>query len=135
MNVFNIDKDALRKAWSVEGQYWFSLKDNTIKDALDLRDIDIPDGDSEMTYLVSLGLIPYVCVSNIEVMKACVQTLSNKKLKDALSNIDDDDFVESFWKYHDIYPELQTAYDDFEDKYVIKKIEKFCEENAIKYSI
>lgn len=135
MNLFEINEDALRKAWSVEGKYWFSLADNTIEHIANLTQLDMPDMELGYENLKSEGYVPFVSVSNLEVMRAFTQTLSNKKLKEALEKINDDEFVEAFWKYHDIYPELRNAYNDFEDNYVIEKTKKWCEENAIKYSL
>lgn len=134
MKIFELNKDALRKAWSSAGQYWFSLKDYKIKNVTTLAQLDLPDNVVDSSYYVSLGYIPYVSVTNVEVMRAYVQTISNKKLKDVLSKISDEEYVESFWKYMDIYPEL-SGYNDFEDTYVLEKAKAWCEENAIKYSL
>lgn len=135
MNLFEINKDALRKAWSVEEYYWFSLNDYKIKDVATLTQIDIPENTSRTAYLVSLGYIPFVSVSNIEVMRAFLQTITNTKLKDALLNVSDEEFVENFWKYHDKYSEIQNGYNEFEEHYVIEKTKRWCEENAVKYTM
>lgn len=135
MKTFELSKDALRKAWSSAEQYWFSLNDYKIKDVTTLAQMDKPESITGSAYYVSIGYIPYVTVSNIEVMRAFAQTISNKKLKENLAKISDEDYVESFWKYLNIYPELSESYNDFEDTYVLEKTKAWCEENAIKYSL
>lgn len=135
MKIFELNKDALRKAWSSAEQYWFSLQDYKIKDASTLAEIERPESVSNSAYYVSLGYIPYVTVSNVEVMRAFAQTISNKKLKENLAKISDEEYVEAFWKYLNVYPELSNGYNDFEDTYVLEKAKAWCEENAIEYSL
>ena len=99
MKPFVLNDDALRKGWGGIGQYWFSLKDYTIKDVAELAHLERPEHISQSAYFVSIGYIPYFVVSDEEVMHSYVDTLTNQKLKAALSKIDEDDYVESFWKY------------------------------------
>lgn len=134
MNTFELDKDALRKAWGGEDQYWFSLNSYKVKEAHDISQDARGEQISQSAYFVSIGYIPYFTVSNEEVMRAFVESLTNNKLKLALSKIDSENYVESFWKYFNIYPEMSEGYNDFEDSYVLEKAKKWCNENGINYS-
>ena len=100
-----------------------------------MAQIDRPDQISQSAYFVSIGYIPYFTVSNEEVMRAYVDTLSNPKLKTALSKIDDNDYVESFWKYYNVYPQLFDGFEDFQHEYALNKAKKWCEENSINYTV
>lgn len=133
MKSFVLDSDSLRKGWGGTDQFWFSLKDYSIRDILSLSDMDRPDDVSQTAYFLSLGYIPYFVVSNEEIMRAFVSTLTNAKLKNAFSKIDDNKYVESFWKYFNIYPELSENYNSFEDEYVLNKAIAWCEQNSIEY--
>lgn len=135
MKVFTINEETLRKCWGGTDQYWFSLSQYKIIDVSTLAEMDRPEQISQSAYFVSLGYIPYFVVTNREVIQAYVQTLTNEKLKTALSNIDEDDYVESFWKYFNVYPQLSEGWDAFEQKYILEKAEKWCNENGIKYEI
>lgn len=135
MKVFTINEESLRKCWDGADQYWFSLNQYTICDISALADLDKPEQISQSAYFVSLGYIPYFTVTNEEVIRAYVQTLSNKKLKAALSKIDENDYVESFWKYFNVYPQLSDGWEAFEQKYILEKAEKWCKENGIRYEI
>lgn len=135
MKTFELSKENLRKAWAGADQYWFSLRDYVVKDLSVLLQMDIPSGVSQTTYFVSIGYIPYFVVSNEEVMRAYVATLPNEKLKSALSKIDDDNYVESFWKYFNVYPQLAEGWDKFENDYVLNKAKNWCEENSINYTV
>ncbi len=133
MKSFVLDADSLRKGWSGADQFWFSLNDYTIRDILSLSDIETPDDMSQSAYFLSLGYIPYFTVSDEEVMRAYVSGLSNTKLKNAFSKIDNEKYVETFWKYFNIYPELSENWDGFEDEYVLNKAVAWCEQNSIDY--
>lgn len=135
MKPFELNDDALRKGWGGIGQYWFSLKDYTIKDVAELAHLEKPEHISQSAYFVSIGYIPYFVVSDEEVMHSYVDTLTNQKLKAALSKIDEDDYVESFWKYFNVYPQLSEGWQEFEDAYVLKKAQTWCQENAIEYTV
>lgn len=132
MKVFEIDKYAISMCWESH-QKWFSKIDYTIKGSKELAQIDRPEDVSQSTYLISIGFIPYVSVSDEEVMRAFCKTITNKKLADTLSKIDANDFEESFWKYCNIYPEMAKDYSNYEDVYVMDKIKDWCKENAIEY--
>lgn len=133
MNTFELNEESLRKGWGGSDQYWFSLKDFKIKEASALADMDKPENVSQTAYFVSNGYIPYFVVTNEEVMRSYVDSLTNEKLKNALSKIDKDNYVESFWKYFNVYPQMAEGFEDFEKNYLIQKATKWCDENSIPY--
>ncbi len=135
METFHLNKETLRKGWGGVNQYWFSLKDYSVKDVAALAQIEKPEHISQASYFVSLGYIPYFVVSNEEVMRAYVATLDNEKLKNAFSKIESEDYVETFWKYFNVYPQLSNGWEEFEDNYVLEKAEKWCVENNINYTV
>lgn len=135
MKTFELTLENLRKGWSSTPQYWFSLNDYRIKNIVDFVDFDQPDTMNKSSYLVSLGYIPYFAVTNEEVIRSFVKSIEDKKLKKALANIDERDYVESFWKYFNIYPELADALCEFEDSFVLEKAKAWCDENGISYEV
>ncbi|MGN0458270.1 MAG: hypothetical protein ACI4IL_04765 [Eubacterium sp.] len=135
MDSYLLDKKALKKGWGSTEQYWFSLNSYRIVDYKDLSALDIPQGESQSTYFLSLGYIPYFFVSNEEVIKSFIDSVEEKKLKEALSKIDENDYVNSFWKYVNVYPSLAEKYSDFEDSYILSKAIAWCDENSIKYEL
>lgn len=135
MDSYILDKDALRKGWGATEQYWFSMHSYRIVDYKDLAELEIPEGVSQSSYYVSLGYIPYFHASNEEVIRSFIKTISDKKLREALSKIDESNYVESFWKYVNVYPILAMQYSAYEDEYILNKAVSWCEENGIKYFV
>ena len=133
MKKIELSKEVLRKAWSLPEQYWLSLSTFKVVDYSVLSELDRPEEISETAYFISVGYIPFFTVSNEEVMKAYVETIENKKLKEAFSKISEENYVESFWKYFKIYPEIFEGYNSFEDSFVLEKAKKWCAENGIDY--
>lgn len=135
MKVFKLDKSSLRKGWSNNNQYWFSLKDYILVDSSSLADLDNSEHISQSGYFVSLGYIPYFTVSNEELIRAYMPTIKNEKLKQALLKLGNENYVESFWKYVNVYPELSECFNEFESKYLLDKAVKWCVENGIQYTV
>lgn len=135
MKTFELDADSLRKAWGGIDQYWFSLNDYIIKDIIELSDMEKPNDISQSAYYISLGYIPYFSVSNEEIIRAYISDLNDSKLKIALKNIDETNYVESFWKYFNAFPQLHEGWNDYEEKYVLSKAINWCEQNSINYVI
>lgn len=135
MKELVLSKDILSKGWGGVDQYWFSVKDYTISDISTLAAIDKPDDVSQTEYFLSLGYIPYFAVNNEEVIRAYVDVLDNKKLMAAMKKIDDKDYVESFWKYFNAFPQLAHDWEYFESDYLLKKAIDWCDENGIPYSV
>ena len=78
MDSYLLDKKALKKGWGSTEQYWFSLNSYRIVDYKDLSALDIPQGESQSTYFLSLGYIPYFFVSNEEAVSYTHLTLPTK---------------------------------------------------------
>ena len=78
MGIFIINDDSINKAWSGENGYCFSMKDYTLKDVNDIADSDIDDGFAKSQLMISNGYIPYVKVSDVEIMRAYISSINNK---------------------------------------------------------
>ena len=135
MEDFIIDDYAVKTVWKNCGQYWLSTKTGKLINSDEFSDFNIPDNVTQSQFLVNMGYIPYVGVSEAEVIHAYIPTLKNKKLVQALSNIDEDSICESFWKYLNAYDEIYEGYGKFEKDYVEQKIVTWCVENGLKYEI
>ena len=82
-----------------------------------------------------MGYIPFASVSNNEVLRAYAQTINNSKIKESIEQTDDDLYTDVFWKYFNLYPDMLEEYKNFEEKYVLNKVEKWCIDNGLKYEI
>ncbi len=133
MQIFELNEQNLKQAWGASCERWFSLKDYTISDVIDLIDYDAGEEESTDEYLINKGYIPYFAVSNEEVMYSFIQTLQNKKLKAVFDKVSADDYTETFWKYYKLYPEMSEGFHEFENKYLMDKAVKWCESNNINY--
>ncbi len=130
-----INSDTRNKCGHGSSEYWFSYRDYSIKNISELSTDDKPEDMGQTTYFVSIGLIPFVTVSNEEIMRAAVEERGSAKLKSIFEKIDSDNFVETFWKYYNVYPELTSGTDEFITDYINKKIVEWCEENKIDYAL
>lgn len=130
-----INSETRNKCGHGSSEYWFSYRDYTIKNISELSMVDKPDDMGQTTYFVSIGLIPFVTVSNEEIMRAAIEERGSEKLKSIFNKVDSEHFVETFWKYYNVYPELTENTDEFINDYLNKKIVEWCEENKIDYSV
>lgn len=90
---------------------------------------DAPEAESVENPIV------FPAVSRIEAQRAYVGALNNKKLQNDFKNLDDDKFWNLFWGYFDDGAQKLRDYEMFEEKYRIKRIVDWCEENYIPYFI
>ena len=81
MLTLELDEENLRKAWGGSSEYWFSTKDYSVRDVVEIIDYNSVEETSKASYLISLGYIPYFAVSDEEVMYSFIQTITNEKLK------------------------------------------------------
>lgn len=130
-----INDELLQKCGGGSSEYWFSYKDYTIKNISVLNTGEKPDDMGQTAYYISIGLIPFISVSNEEIMREFIRLKASAKLNGILNKMNSDDFIESFWKYHKIYPELNDGLSEFSDEYLLKKLCNWCEENSINYRI
>lgn len=63
-----IDKDLVQKCGGGSSEYWFSYNDCTVKNISEIQDLGRPDDIGQTAYFVSLGLIPFISISNEEIM-------------------------------------------------------------------
>lgn len=121
-----LNKDTLRCVWGDTTQYWFSHLDYTIHTSDDL-----PFDDTAQ--VVENGFIPFLKISNEELIRAYIKSLNNKKVSGVFDKLSTQDCVETFWKYFNAYPAISQGFDAFEDKYVLDKMIEWCDENGVKY--
>lgn len=135
MKIFEINENALQKGWGAEDQYWFFVKDYSIVEDIELRHLKRPENIDDEEFLRLNDIIPYFTVNRTELAKAYIETLSNRKLKEKLSSINNSEFIEMFWKYFNVYHDLFEDYEAFERKYILQKAEEWCKENHISYTV
>ncbi|MDE6722711.1 MAG: hypothetical protein K2J55_00765 [Eubacterium sp.] len=128
-----INSDLLNKCGSGSSEFWFSYRDYTVKNIRDLDTGAKPDDMGQTTYFVSIGLIPFVTISHEEIIRDFIIEKGNEKLQSILDKIHGEEFIETFWKYFNAYPELQEGIDEFASRYTHKKVADWCDENNISY--
>ena len=130
-----IDDELLQKCGGGSSEYWFCYGDYTIKNISEIDDMEKPDDVGQTAYYVSLGLIPFLTVSNEEIMRAFVKQRGSAKLNGILQKVHSDNFIETFWKYFNVYPELKEGWNEFAQDFMLNRLRGWCEENNIKYVI
>lgn len=118
----------LRYAWGSTTEYWFSRTDYSIH-----KNSDLPCKD--YTKLVELGFVPFITISNEEVIRAYINSLNNPKVSSKFDGLSSYDCVEVFWKYFNAYKDISDGFDSFENEYVMKKVTDWCDENGVEYKI
>lgn len=118
----------LRYAWGSTTEYWFSRTDYSIH-----KNSDLPCED--YTKLVELGFVPFITISNEEVIRAYINSLNNPKVSSKFDGLSSYDCVEVFWKYFNAYKDISDGFDFFENEYVMKKVTDWCDENGVEYKI
>ncbi|MDE6110981.1 MAG: hypothetical protein K2F65_03580 [Eubacterium sp.] len=128
-----INSDLLNKCGSGASEYWFSYRDYTVKNIRDLDTGAKPNDMGQTTYFVSIGLIPFVSISHEEIIRSLINEKGSEKLQSILDKMHGEEFIETFWKYFNAYPELQEGIDEFASQYTHKKVADWCDENNINY--
>lgn len=123
-----LNPKTLRYAWGSSTEYWFSRVDYSI-----YSNNDLPDRD--YAKLVETGFIPFLTISNEEVIRAYIKSLNNKKVSMVFDSLSSYDCVETFWKYFNAYSDISSGFDSFESEYVLKKVIEWCDENGVNYKI
>ena len=128
-----INSDLLNKCGSGSSEYWFSYRDYTVKNIRDLDTGEKPEDMGQTTYFVSIGLIPFITISNEEIIRGFINEKGSEKLKSILDKIQGEEFIDTFWKYFNAYTELKDGIDEFSTEYTQNKIASWCNENNINY--
>ena len=68
-------------------------------------------------------------------MRNFVKEKGSKKLNNILNDVTSENFIETFWKYFNAYPELKDGLDDFAHNYIISKVQSWCNENNIDFTL
>lgn len=123
-----LTEENLRFAWGSTTEYWFSRVDYSIH-----KYTDLPVED--YSKLVELGYIPFLTITNEEVIRAYIKSLNNPKVSAKFDGLSSYDCVEIFWKYFNAYKEISSGFDGFEQKYVLDKVVEWCEENEVNYKL
>lgn len=123
-----LNSETLRCVWGDTAEYWFSRLDYTIHTSKDLS-------FDNTTQVIENGFIPFLTISNEEVIRAYIKFIDNKKVTVVFDKLDTQECVETFWKYFNAYPDISNGFDAFEKKYVLDKTIEWCRENSIKYRI
>ncbi|MDE5985287.1 MAG: hypothetical protein K2H13_08545 [Eubacterium sp.] len=118
----------LRYAWGSTTEYWFSRTDYSI-----YKNSELPCEDQAR--LFELGFIPFLTISNEEVIRAYISSLNNPKVAAKFEGLSTYDCVEIFWKYFNAYKDISAGFDSFENEYVMKKVTDWCNENGVQYKI
>lgn len=123
-----LNPENLRYAWGSTTEYWFSRTDYSIH-----SNNDLPCED--YSKLIELGFIPFITISNEEVIRAYIRSLNNPKVSSKFDGLSSYDCVEVFWKYFNAYKDISEGFDNFENEYVMTKVTDWCKENSVQYKI
>lgn len=123
-----LNAENLRFAWGSTTEYWFSRTNYSI-----VSNTELPVDDQSK--LIELGYIPFITVSNEEVIRAYIKSLDNPKLSLKFDGISGEECIEKFWKIFNAYKDVSSGFDEFENNYVKNKVVNWCEENAVNYTI
>ena len=121
-----LDEKTLRCVWGSTGEFWFSRTDYTVHSSSDLNEEDSAD-------LVENGFIPFLTISNEEIIRAYIKFLDNKKVSAVFDKLPAQEITDTFWKYYNAYSDISEGFGDFEKKYVLEKVISWCDENNIEY--
>lgn len=113
-------------------EYWFSFKTYTVESISDMA-VGVDDENEKKEYYESLGYIPFLSVSNEEIMRSFVNAKCNVKLTNELHQLKGEDFIEAFWKYYNAYPEFKDGFAQFQNEYATVRIARWCDDNGIDY--
>ena len=123
-----LDEMTLRFVWGSSGEYWYSRIDSQIHSSAELECADTED-------LMDNGFIPFLTISNEEVIRAYIKFLDNKKVSAVLDKLSGNEYIDTFWKYFNAYSSISEGFDEFENKFVLDKVKDWCEANSIEYTV
>ncbi len=123
-----IDEKTLRFVWGGSGEYWYSRVDCQVHSSAELECGDTED-------LMTNGFIPFLTISNEEVIRAYIRFLDNKKVSAVLDKLSGNEYIDTFWKYFNAYSSISEGFDEFENKFVLEKLKDWCNQNGIEYTV
>ena len=123
-----LDEMTLRFVWGSSGEYCYSRIDSQIHSSAELECADTED-------LMANGFIPFLTISNEEVIRAYIKFLDNKKVSAVLEKLSGNEYIDTFWKYFNAYSSISEGFDEFENKFVIDKVKDWCEANSIEHTV
>lgn len=74
-------------------------------------------------------------VTRIMSMKAYIENLSNRKLKNGFEDLTDEEFWNYFWEIFDDGGDILHDFERFENNHALRIITEWCDENNIPYYI
>lgn len=123
-----LSQENLRYAWGSTTEYWFCRANYSI-----CKFNELPCDDYAKN--VELGYIPFLTISNEEVIRAYIKHINNPKVSAKFDGLSSYDCVEVFWKYFNAYKDISSGFDAFEEEYVLQKVVDWCEENGVNYKV
>ena len=127
-----INSELKNKCGHGASEYWFSFETYTVESLSDIA--AKVDGDMEKEeHYRSLGFIPFVSISNEEIMRSFVNAKCSAKLTNELHQIKGEEFIEAFWKYYNAYPKFKEGFEEYQNEYVTVRIARWCNDNDIDY--
>ena len=105
-----LDEMTLRFVWGSSGEYWYSRIDSQIHSSAELECADTED-------LMANGFIPFLTISNEEVIRAYIKFLDNKKVSAVLEKLSGNEYIDTFWYYFFAYSSISECFDEFEMLY------------------
>lgn len=127
-----INSELKNKCGHGASEYWFSFKTYTVESISDIAESVDGDPEKEEHYR-SLGFIPFLSISNEEIMRSFVNAKCSAKLTNELHRIKGEEFIEAFWKYYNAYPEFKEGFEQYQNEYVTVRIARWCNDNDIDY--
>lgn len=127
-----INSELKNKCGHGSSEYWFSTKNCTVESLSDIA-ASVKDDEEKEEYYRSLGYIPFLSISNEEIMRSFVNAKCSSKLSNELHQLKGEEFIETFWKYHSAYPEFKEGFEEFQNEYTTVRICRWCNDNDIDY--
>lgn len=121
-----LNEKTLRLVWGGAGEYWFSRVDYLIHSS---KELECDDSKA----LLKAGFIPFLTITNEEIIRAYIKFIDNKKVSAVIDKLDTEECVETFWKYFNAYHNISDGFNNFEANYVLEKAKQWCDDNAIEY--
>ena len=113
--------DTLLKAESNDTLFFFDYSTFALVDSAESRD--------------SSGIIPFVHIPQVRVMRAYVHSLNNRSTENRFRDLDDREYRQYFWKVFDDDGWQSECWLTFERQYCLDAVIRWCEENGIGYRI